>query len=288
MKDRQKQRDDAKYEYDRDKQHVDEIVHKIALEDMEADRINRQKKAQAKQFMEQAYLEKADNERRRKMEDWIQREKERQYFESVVKREGELKAKKAAVQLEKDKIFERLSEEKKRQQAEKEYWENVRNELYIEDMNRKNKIKELEELEKKQRQKEEMLASAIEQAEYKEERRRQEKLEEAEFKRKLIEQYKQDEKLEQYNLVKRKQKEMDFKEEIEKQWREKLLQYQIQKDHELNVLKQQKEEEAKNRALIEQEKLRLLKENEDILKTYMGKEFLKQTGQNIMNGFNGR
>ena len=32
---------------------------------------------------------------------------------------------------EKDKIFEKLSAEEHKRQADKEYWENVRNELYI-------------------------------------------------------------------------------------------------------------------------------------------------------------
>ena len=79
------------------------------------------------------------------------KEKEREYFESVAKRESEQKAKKQLIQDEKDRIFNKLSEEKRRALAEKEYWENVRNELYLEEQRRKDKIKELEELEKKQR-----------------------------------------------------------------------------------------------------------------------------------------
>jgi len=74
----------------------------------------------------------------------------------------------------KNRIFEKICDEKKRAEEEKEYWEYVRNELYIEDNNRKLRLQELEEIEKKIRQKEQMLASAIEQAKLKDERKKKE------------------------------------------------------------------------------------------------------------------
>ena len=59
---------------------------------------------------------------------------------------------------------------------------------------------------------------------------------EAEFKKKLMEQYAEDEKLEQYNMRRRKQRELDLKQEVEKQWQLKLAQYQKQKEQELAEL----------------------------------------------------
>ncbi len=81
----------------------------------------------------------------------LEKERERQYFEEVEKREGELKAKKAAVEEEKNKIFQKLAQEKEQREAEKEYWENVRNDLYLEEAEKREKIKEIQEKEKKQR-----------------------------------------------------------------------------------------------------------------------------------------
>lgn len=275
MKDREKQRVEAKYEYDRDKQQVEEIMQKIAFEDYQAMECERKKKELARNYMDQAYREKDERRRQQKLHDQLEKEKERKYFEQVAQRMKEHQEKKAAIQGEKDRIFLRLCDEKKKQEAEKEYWEYVRNELYVEDNDRKMKIKELEEKEKKIRQKEAMLASAIEQAQVKEERKRKEQEEENEFKRKLLEKYKEDEKLEQYNLVRRKQKELEYKAEIEKQWTLKLQQYKIQKEYELNLLKQQQEEEQKKRELVEYEKKKLIEQNEEILKTYLSKEFQK-------------
>ena len=45
--------------------------------------------------------------------------------------------------------------------------------------------------------------------------------------------------MEQYNLQRRKQKELEYKKEIESQWTLKLNQYKIQKEYELAELKKQ-------------------------------------------------
>lgn len=280
MKDRVKQKEESKYEYERDKKQVEDIIRQIAHEDYTAMQTEMAKKQQARTYMEYSYKEKEERLKLKKQEELREKEREREYFRNVAKRENELKAKKAAAQEEKDRIFQKLCEEKKLKEAEKEYWENVRNELYVEELNRKTKLKELEEQEKKARQKEIMLASAIEQAQMKEERKRLELEEEKDFKRKLLEKFKEDEKLEQFNMMRRKQKEMDYKKEIERQWSLKLEQYKQQKDYELKVLQQQKEEEQRKREFIELEKRKLIKENEEILKTYLTKDYNKTTKQN--------
>ena len=69
-------------------------------------------------------------------------------------------------------------------------------------------------------------------------------------------------------MQKRKQKELELKMEVEKQWQQKLAQYQLQKEAELkNREKLQIQQQAK-KYIIEQEKQRLIKENEALLKGY--------------------
>jgi hypothetical protein len=60
-----------------------------------------------------------------------------------------------------------------------------------------------------------MLQCAIEQMQAKEARKRDEERLENEFKKKLLEKFAEDEKLEQYNVIRRKQKELDFKKEVD-------------------------------------------------------------------------
>ena len=104
-----------------------------------------------KKHMYEAYEDKERRKQEYLQNERNEREKERQYFEELARRDKELQMKKAAIKEEKDKIFEKLSAEEQKRQADKEYWENVRNELYIEENERRAKIKELEEREKKQR-----------------------------------------------------------------------------------------------------------------------------------------
>ena len=183
MKDKIFLKEEAKKEYEKDKIDVDNMINKIRQEDIAAREEAERKKNIQKIYMENAYAEKKVQKQREKEEDLLQKEKERKYQEDMDKREAELNSKKAAIKFEKDKIFEQLCEQEAKRQAERDYWENVRNELYIEQNNHKEKLKELEEKEKRQRQKEELLASAIEQMKYKEQRKKEEQEMEAEFKK---------------------------------------------------------------------------------------------------------
>ena len=56
--------------------------------------------------------------------------------------------------------------------------------------------------------------------------------------------------------------------DVEKQWQQKLKQYQLQKEEELKNIEQLKIKEQAQKYIIEQEKRRLIKENEDLLKGY--------------------
>ena len=44
--------------------------------------------------------------------------------------------------MEKDKILDKINKDKAKEKAEKDYWENIRNELTIERENKKQKIKD--------------------------------------------------------------------------------------------------------------------------------------------------
>lgn len=151
MKEKERLREESRQEYLRDKQLVDDIVNKIIREDMDSINENQRKKEMTRNHMFEAYAEKERLKAQQKEEERIQKENERQYFEEVARRDREQKEKKAMVQYEKDKIFEKLSLEAAKTQAEKEYWESVRNELYWEETAKRDKIKELHEKEKKQR-----------------------------------------------------------------------------------------------------------------------------------------
>ena len=184
------------------------------------------------------------------------------------KRENEFNNQKAQKQFEKDKIFNKLVQQEAQRQAEKDYWENIRNALHLEQENKRLKMAEKAENDKKMRQKEEMIESALKQKKAKEENKKKELEQEEEFKKKYIEKIKEEEEMEKLNAQKRKQKEMELRMEVERQWQMKLKQYQLQKEEELKNREKLKQLEQAKSYIIEQEKRRLIKENEDLLKGY--------------------
>ena len=268
MKEKENLKKEAEKEYQKDLQDIKKIMDTIHQEDLENKKEDERKKTIARQYMYNAYKEKEEKKRKELEEEALQKERERKHLENVAKRESDLNVKKAQIQQEKDKIFNKLCLEEAKRQAEKDYWESVRNDLYTEQENLKAQNEEKAEKEKLLKQKEEMLQSAIEQMKRKEEIKRKEKEEENDIQKRMIEKFKEDEKNELDNLLKKRQQEQKMKEEIEKQWQYKLQQYQDQKKAEIDLLNKKHQDDINKNYLVEQEKKRLIQENETLLKNY--------------------
>lgn len=91
---------------------------------------------------------------------------------------------------------------------------------------------------------------------------------EEEFKRKLMEKFAEDDRLEQMNAQRRRMRELEHKREIERLWKEKLAIYQAQREAEIAEQEFKKQEEARQRSIIEEEKQRLLAEHAAILQEH--------------------
>ena len=91
---------------------------------------------------------------------------------------------------------------------------------------------------------------------------------EDEFKRKLMEKFAEDDRLEQMNAQRRRMREQEHKREIERLWIEKLAIYKAQREAEQAEAEYKKQEEARQRSVVEQEKARLLAEHAAILQQH--------------------
>ena len=268
MLDKEKIKQESIKEYEKDRRDVDNMINNIIKEDLLAKEEFNRKRHIAKSYMEEAYARKEFEKKKNKEEEMLMKEKERQYQEDMQKREDDRNNQRAQKQFEKDKIFNKLCEQEAQRKAEEDYWENIRNELHLEQENKKIKMAEKAEKDKKLRQKEEMIESAMKQKKIKDDNKKKEIEMEEEFKKRYIEKLKEEEETEKLNAQKKKQKELELKMDVEKQWQYKLKQYQLQKEEELKNLEQFKIKEQAKKYLIEKEKQRLLKENEDLLKGY--------------------
>ena len=268
IRDKKLQQEQAEKEYERDKKLVDDIVRKMREEDIATRKEDQRKKEINKLFMQNAYKERDLIKQKELENDKKQEEAIKKYHESVALREKNVAKKKDDLQKQKDKIFNKLCEEEAKRKAEQDYWDTVRSELHMEQDLKKTKLKEKEEEEKRQKMKDDVINSALKQMEFKEMKRKEEEANDAKYKEKLLEKYAQDEKLEKEKQQKQREQLIEIQNAIQKQREEKYIQYQKQREKELDEYNKLKQEEDARKYIIEQEKLKLLKENEELLKKY--------------------
>ena len=91
---------------------------------------------------------------------------------------------------------------------------------------------------------------------------------EEEFRRRMMEKFAEDDRIEQMNAQKKRMKELEHKREIERLWQEKLQLYRVQREMEIQERRIAEEEEARKQSIIEMEKERLLREHGEILGQY--------------------
>ena len=260
--------EDAKKEYEKDQIETKRLMDQILEEDRREKEKEERKKEINKQYMLATMAEREARKRRELEDEILENAQMKKYLDEKAKRESGIKAQKDALQAEKDRIFKKLSEDNAREKAEKDYWENVRNELQILRDEKKRRLADLEEREKRRKMREDVINSALIQMKEKQKKKEDEAKMEEEFKKQLKEQYALEAKKEVENMEKRKLKEKEFQEEVERLWKIKLDQYRTQKEQEIKELEEQKRREEEERILIEQEKVRLIKENEEILRKY--------------------
>ena len=237
-------------------------------EDLATKLEDQRKKEINKLFMQNAYKERDLLKQKEKENDKQQEEAIQKYHEQVALREKNVAQKKNDLQQKKDKIFNKLCEEEAKRKAEQDYWDNVRSELHMEQDYKKTKLKEKEEQEKKQKMRDDVVNSALKQMQFKEMKKKEEELNDEIYRQKLLEKYAEDEKAEKDRQEKQRQQLIDIQNTIQKQREEKYLQYQKQREKEMNEINKLKEEEDAKKYIIQQEKIRLLKENEELLKKY--------------------
>ena len=150
MLEKEKIKQESIKEYEKDKKDIENLINNLRKEDLLAKEEENRKRNIARSYMENAYARKEYEKKKAKEDEILQKEKERKFLEEKQKKEDEFNNKKAKIQFEKDQIFNKLCEQEAKRQAEKDYWENIRNELHMEQENKRLKLAELAEKEKKQ------------------------------------------------------------------------------------------------------------------------------------------
>ena len=192
-------RDQAHQEYMKEKAQVDAVVQRMIEEDNEQARIVQQKKEQSQADMILSQNEKRALLKRQKEMDEYEDEMVRRYAQQQQARQDEIQAMKEEAEAIRDQIFQKLASEEEQRAAEKAFQEQLRNDLYVQESEEAAQAKERAEAEKRVRVREELQAAREYQLRLKAERAEEEKRMEEDFKRKLMEKFAEDDRLEQMN-----------------------------------------------------------------------------------------
>lgn len=152
-------RAEAYQEYMREKDQVDKVIQKMIEEDQKMIALIRLKQEQSKLDMMQSVNEKRELQRKQRDMEEYENEMLRRYAEQQGVRQAEIQAKKAEAEAAREEIFQKLKEEEEKRRAENEYIENLRNELYMQELEEQARIREREEIEKRDRIKQDLLAA---------------------------------------------------------------------------------------------------------------------------------
>ena len=81
----------------------------------------------------------------------------KRYAEQQEGRQAEIQANKAEAEAAREEIFQRLKAEEEKRRADNEYVENLRNELYMQELEEQARVREREEIEKREKIKQDLL-----------------------------------------------------------------------------------------------------------------------------------
>ncbi len=151
MRERERLKAEAYQEYLKEKKAVDDAINRMMAEDRHDAEKRTEKRKTMQEFMARSMQAKEDLKRKTKEDEATTLEKIKKYQEEAEHREAQLKIKKAEENAAKEEIFAKLNEEEVKRRTEKEYIENLRIDLMQEEHEEAERIRELQELEKREK-----------------------------------------------------------------------------------------------------------------------------------------
>jgi len=276
MQDRQRQRERLFQQFLEDKKMIDEAVSKIQMENEEAVigklSLKMATKQQVIEFMEAQKVWREREERR------IQEENAK-IAEFIAYKELRDKEN-HAMMIERRKLKNenvlKLAMDIRRDEDEKKERDNMLLELYEGRKREEDSYREKIEMENEIRKRINLREANILAAQYRRDREEKEKQQDEEYRQKMLDKFAEDDRLEQMNEQRRRMRREEHRRAVQKLLDEKKMEREKIKAREIEMFKEQQKEEDDKRKIIEQERLRLLKENVEKLIGYIPKGVLSQ------------
>ncbi len=227
----------------------------------------------------------ADRDAWRRMEQLKLEEEEeriRSYKNVVDNRQEEERIQRQLKLEQRNKLLEEQSKELAKRRLEEEQLEEMLNELYKEEQEERERMREIAERERRLRQKQEMIQANEYQKQLKMRLQEQEKRDEELFRQMMMEKFEDDERIAQLGAQRRHQKMIEFRRDVENLMEERRRMRELERQHELAEYEVEQKEKAKKQAIIEQERKRLIQEHVSKILKYLPKGVLSKKDLSLL------
>ncbi|XP_035701543.1 meiosis-specific nuclear structural protein 1 [Folsomia candida] len=266
-------------EYDRDKSMVDEIIATIEQEEIQ-DLVEKTEKVKLYQKEIGQFLQARDLHRERERH---RIKEEQDQIQSYVKNKeiqvAEYKKAKAEQEKARNSMVAKAIERIMKDQYRLEEMEELRRELYEEELAADVRRREVEELSRKMKQMVELRNAAAEARKLREEKILAEKKEEEEYRQQLMGKFSEDERLEQMVTQKRRQREREHRKVVEQMIIDRRCLRAQERERDQKMLDCFDEETKRRQLIIEDERLKLLKKHGPKLLGFLPRGVIQSWGE---------
>ena len=279
MVEREQLRAEAYTEYVKEKAQVDALVERMIQEDEAVYISQQEKKKQAIKDMEESFRLRHELKQRELEIELKQLEELKKYEEARERREKELIIMKAKREEARNEIFIKLEAEEQKRRAEQEYIEKLRTDLYYEEFEYNERMKEQQKREKELQVREELMAANDYQKRLKEQKKNEDLQMEKTFKEQMMKKFAEDDRIEQMNAQKRRMKELEHRRQADALWQQK--NELLRKQRELEEMEERKikEDEDRKKEIVERERQRMLQELAPHVADYLPKGTLRSNDE---------
>ncbi|XP_063201482.1 meiosis-specific nuclear structural protein 1 isoform X4 [Chroicocephalus ridibundus] len=275
LEEQERKKQDAYEEFLSEKLMIDEIVRKIYAEDQMERQLKLDKMRATQAYIEEFKKEQA-NWRRKKQEEMEEENRKIMEFANIQRqREEDWMAKVRDTEEKKQRVQSMIAQNLEREQQKREELEQIRQELYLEEQAETERKKEMAEIEKRIRQRLNLRQTYEEQFALKNILRQAMREEEEAFRQQMLAKFAEDDHIEQMNAQKRRMKQLEHRRAVEKLIEDRQKQFIADKERELEERQLEERRQENIRAIVEEERQKLLKEHASKLLGYLPRGIIK-------------
>ncbi|NXS99905.1 MNS1 protein, partial [Jacana jacana] len=271
----ERKKQDVYKEFLSEKLLIDEIVRKIYEEDQMERQLKLEKIRATQAYIEEFKKEQA-NWRRRKQEEMEEENRKIMEFANIQRqREEDRMAKVRDAEEKKQRLQSTIAQNLEREKQKREELEQIRQELYLEEQEETERRKEMADIERRIRQRLDLRQTYEEQFALKKKLQQAIRDEEEAFRQQMLAKLAEDDRIEQMNAQKRRMKQLEHRRAVEKLIEDRHKQFIADKERELEERRLEEKRQENIRAIVEDERQKLLKEHASKLLGYLPRGIIK-------------